>query len=172
MVNYIRNIDRNKVVFDFLLNKDCDGDYEEEIKTLGGKVFKISPLKPGYFRDYVKDIRNFLIFHPEYKIVQSNLEEYSYIPLREAKDLGVPIRISQAFNGAKKFKISHVLRYYFKYKLKDQVTHKFACNKEAGKWLYGKNEEFTVDNNLIDVNSYEDNAVKLKDFYLNALTAM
>lgn len=169
IMNYFRNIDRNKVVFDFLLNKDCYGDYEDEIKLLGGKVFKISPLTPRYFREYRKEIRNFLIFHPEYKIIQSNLEEYGYIPLREAKDLGVPIRISQAFNGSRKFNISQLLRYYFKYKLKAQVTHKFAFNKEAGTWLYGKHEEFTVDENLMNVESYEDNAVKLKDFYLNVL---
>ena len=171
IMNYFRTIDRNKIVFDFLLSKDSDGKYEEELKALGGKIFKISPLKPRYFRDYRKEIRNFLIFHPEYKIVQSNLEEYSYIPLREAKDLGVPIRISQAFNTSRKFNISYILRYYFRYKLKAQVTHKFASNKEAGIWLYGKNEEFTIDDDITNIGSLKENAIKLKNFYLNLLTS-
>ena len=44
MMNYFRNIDRNKIVFDFLVNRDYKAAYEDEIKSLGGKIYRMCPL--------------------------------------------------------------------------------------------------------------------------------
>lgn len=85
IMNYMRNIDRDIIKFDFLTNRDYRAAYEDEIEQLGGKIYHMCPMYPKYFRQYKKEVYNFLKEHPEYKIVHSNLEERSYFPLKEAK---------------------------------------------------------------------------------------
>ena len=41
IMNYYRNIDRTKVQFDFLCNTEKVA-YEDEIRSLGGRIFKIT----------------------------------------------------------------------------------------------------------------------------------
>lgn len=46
IMNVFRNIDRSKVMFDFLVSGD--GIYDKEIRELGGKIYKIT---------YITDVR-------------------------------------------------------------------------------------------------------------------
>ena len=160
IMNYFKNIDRSKIVFDFLVNRQYKAAYEDDIKALGGRIYRMCPMYPRYFRRYKREIRNFLINHPEYKIIHSNLEERSYFPLKEAKKLGIPVRISHAHNVPKGFDIKTIVRYYFRARLKPYVTHMFACGREAGDFLYGKKsrDKVILQNNAIDAKEYEYNA--------------
>lgn len=157
MMNYLRNINREKVIFDFLVNRDYKADYEDEIEALGGRIFRMCPMYPQYFGRYKKEVRDFLINHPEYKIIHSNLEERSYFALKEAKKLNIPVRISHSHNAPKGFDLKSIFRYYFRSRLKPQVTHMFTCGEEAGDWLYGKKyrDKVIMQNNAIDAKAYE-----------------
>lgn len=156
IMNYMRNINRDEISFDFLTNRDYRAAYEDEIESLGGKVYHMAPQLPGHFRQYKKEMKEFLKEHPEYKIIHSNLEERSYLPLKIAKKMGVPVRISHAHNRPLGFNLKMIVRYYFRWKLKKVNTHMFACGYEAGDWLYGKNnrEKVIIMNNAIDAEEY------------------
>ena len=39
LMNYYRHIDRSVVQFDFLCGKQLPGDYDDEIRHLGGRIF-------------------------------------------------------------------------------------------------------------------------------------
>lgn len=39
LMNYYRHIDRDKVQFDFLCNKKKPGAYDDEVKSLGGRIY-------------------------------------------------------------------------------------------------------------------------------------
>ena len=52
IMNYYRNIDRNKVQFDFLLHKDEKGAYDDEIRALGGRIFYVPSISPLHFKKY------------------------------------------------------------------------------------------------------------------------
>ncbi len=159
MMNYLRNMDRSKVQLDFMVNRDYKADYEDEIKELGGKIYRMCPMYPQNFGKYKRQIREFLKSHPEYQIIHSNLEERSYFALKEAKKLNIPVRISHSHNAPKGFDLKSIVRYYFRARLKPQVTHMFTCGLEAGDWLYGKEnrDKFIMQNNAIDAKSYEYN---------------
>lgn len=159
IMNYMRNINRNEISFDFLTNRDYRAAYEDEIESLGGKVYHMAPQLPGHFRQYKKEMKEFLKEHPEYKIIHSNLEERSYLPLKAAKNAGVPVRISHAHNRPLGFDIKTLVRYYFRWRLKKVNTHMFACGNEAGDWLYGKKNRDKV----IQIN----NAIDAKEFSYN-----
>ena len=156
IMNYMRNINRDEISFDFLTNRDYRAAYEDEIESLGGKVYHMAPQLPGHFRQYKKEMKEFLQEHPEYRIIHSNLEERSFLPLKVAKKMGVPVRISHAHNRPLGFDIKTLVRYYFRWRLKKVNTHMFACGYEAGDWLYGKKnrDKVIIMNNAIDAKDY------------------
>ena len=55
MMNYLRHIDKDKVHMDFVVNRDYESDYEQEIKELGSNVYHLSPIYPNTVREYKKE---------------------------------------------------------------------------------------------------------------------
>ena len=43
VMNYYRHIDRTRVQFDFLVHREERGAYEDEIESLGGRIFRMMP---------------------------------------------------------------------------------------------------------------------------------
>lgn len=159
IMNYMRHINRDVIKFDFLTNRDYRAAYEDEIESLGGRVYHMCPMYPGKFRQYKREVREFLKNHPEYKIIHSNLEERSYFALKEAKKLGVPVRISHSHNRPLGVNPKLLVRYYFRFMLKYYNTHMFACGEEASDWLYGKKnrDKVIIMKNAIDADEYRYN---------------
>ena len=58
LMNYYRHIDRAKVQFDFLIHRSEEGDYENEILALGGKIFRVPALNP-FSISYLKSLNLF-----------------------------------------------------------------------------------------------------------------
>lgn len=161
MMNYLRHMDRSKVIYDFLVNRDYKAAYEDEIESLGGRIYRMCPMYPQYFARYKKEFREFLRSHPEYRIIHSNLEERSYFGLCVAKEMGVPVRIAHAHNRPVGFDVKSVFREYFRLRLPKYVTHMFACGEEAGDWLFGRKNRSKViqQRNAIDTSLYRYDAV-------------
>lgn len=137
-MNYMRNMDRNKIKYDFLINRQERSPYEAEVEALGGKVYHMGGLYPGKIRNYKKEFERFLKEHPYYQIIHSHLEERSYYALKIAKKIGVPIRICHGHSHPTRFDIKLPVRYYYKYRMRKYCTHAMACSREVARWLFGK----------------------------------
>ena len=71
LMNYYRKINREHIQFDFLTNKEHIA-FEDEIRQLGGKIYKVLSPKAGYIK-YKKSIRNFFEIHAkEYLAIWMN----------------------------------------------------------------------------------------------------
>ena len=139
VMNYYRNIDREKVQFDFLLHRSHTMVYEDEIKALGGRIYRAMPLEPLKFGAYKRLLRRFLDEHGEYKIIHSQMSESGYFMFRQAKKHGVPVRICHAHNDPTGvWDIKMPVRTYFKIRIRKLTTHMFACSRASGGWLFGK----------------------------------
>lgn len=56
LMNYYRNIDRDKVQFDFLVHRNFVTDYDREIESLGGRIYRLTRLNPlgiGYLKSLI-----------------------------------------------------------------------------------------------------------------------
>lgn len=153
IMNYYRNIDRNRVQFDFLVHRDFEADYDEEIKELGGKIYRLPPLNP-LSKEYLSKLDSFFKEHKEYKIVHSHIDCMSAIPLKYAKLNGVPIRIAHSHNSNQTKDLKYPLKLFYKTKISKYASKLFACSDEAGRWMFGENADFTVLNNAIDTEKY------------------
>ena len=149
LMNYYRNMDREKVQYDFLCNKTKPGAYDEEILSLGGKIYHtpgLNPLKYGAYLDYMKELFE---EHPEYKVLEVHNGPLGVYALHAAKKCGVPVRIFHA-HGAKltrDFKI--VLKAFCKSRLAANLTHRFTCGERAAAFYFGKKVADSGDYELI-----------------------
>ena len=152
LMNYYRNINRNKVQFDFLVHRDFEADYDQEILNLGGKIYRLSRLNP-FSKKYLNELNQFFKNHPEYKVVHSHLDCMAGIPLKYAKKNEVPIRIAHAHSSNQTRDKKYLLKLMFKRNIKKNATDLFACAQDAGLWMFGC-DQFHVMNNAIDTKAY------------------
>lgn len=155
LMNLYRNIDRTKIQFDFLMHRIEESAFDREIEALGGKIYRLNPIRPMLYFQYQAELKFFLKKHPEYIIVHSHINANSALVLSAAKKVGIPVRIAHAHIAATAKK-NWIFREILKMRVHGLATHHLACSKEAGKWLYGTND-FKVFNNGIDAQKYKFN---------------
>lgn len=153
LMNIYRNIDRTKVQFDFLVHYEEKQFFDDEIESLGGKIYRLSFREDLNLFKYFRDLDIFFKKHKEYKIVHGHMHSLGAIYLFFAKKNGVPIRIAHAHtnstqNDYKKYLKLIMNKYYAKY-----ATDLFACSTDAGNYLFG-DKKFKVVNNSIDSNRF------------------
>lgn len=161
LMNYYRQMDRRKIQFDFLVHRTEEGHYDREITALGGKIYRMPPIKPGNYRRYFNLLDEFFADHPEYRVVHSHINENSSFILRAARRAGVPCRITHSHLSDLGLDFKLPFRLYARLAMKDNPSSYFACSKKAGQWLFGK--KIMNSGKLIVLN----NAVNVRDFSFN-----
>ena len=166
IMNLYRNIDRTKVQFDFLYS--FGGVYRKEIEALGGRIYKIPFITEKGPFVYTNAVRKFFKEHPEYKIVHSHMDKFSGLIMREAKRAGVPVRISHSHSVANAgLLIYQIVKNFYGIMIKPNCTHRFACSKEAGEWLFGKDrDDVVVIKNGINLKNFTVNDAREKDKFV------
>ncbi len=152
VMNLYRNIDRNLIQFDFLVNETRECDYDQEIKSLGGRIYSIPRFTLINYPTYAKACHEFFSTH-SYRIVHGHIAFPCAIYLKEAKRIGsytilhshaqnYPLSPSQAIFRL----VSGQGRRWADYYL--------ACSQQAGLDRFGKEivsgPNFHVLNNGID----------------------
>ena len=163
LMNYYRHIDRSKVQFDFLVHREFEADYDEEIKSLGGRIYHVSRLVP-WSRRYKAELRRFFRTHPEYKIVHVHQDCLSSVALQCAKECGIPVRIAHSHNSNQDKNIKYLFKRYYMRKIPETATELFACGKAAGDWMFG-GKTYRLLPNAIAAEKYiyeEEKAKKIK----------
>lgn len=135
VMEYYRHIDRNKVQFDFLCDSDSQAIPEEEIESLGGRVFRIPP-----YQNIFANMRAMkqICKKNKYPIMHAWNSTMNLFPMKVAKDVGIPVRITESLSMAHandwKTKIKLVLRPMSKW----YATHYMSCGEDCGRWQFGK----------------------------------
>ncbi len=155
LMNYYRHIDREKIQFDFLVHRDFEAAYDQEIMKLGGRIYRLPRLNPISL-SYKKKLDQFFADHREYKIIHSHLDCMSAIPLKVAKKYNIPVRIAHSHSSSQTKDKKYFLKLYYKNKIKKYATELFACSQAAGQWMFNTNH-FHVLNNAIDADQYKYN---------------
>ncbi len=163
LMNYYRNIDRDKVQFDFLTHRDERWDYDNEIESLGGKIYHLPKLNP-FSKNYLNALDKFFNEHKEYQIVHCHQDCLSGVVLKVAKKNGVKFTIAHAHSASQDKNLKYLIKVLAKKNIKKYSDKMFACGGEAGKWMFNT-DNFEVLNNAIDTDLYtynEEKADKVK----------
>lgn len=152
IMNYYRHIDRSQVQFDFLVHREFEADYDAEILSLGGKIYRLPKLNP-FSINYLNELDRFFATHKDYQIVHSHLDCMAGLPLKYAKKYGIPVRIAHAHNSNQTKDNKYLLKLMFKRNICCYATDLFACSQAAGQWMF-HTDRFHVMNNAIDASAY------------------
>lgn len=150
LMNLYRQIDRDKIQFDFITFSSDKGDYDDEIISLGGKIIPIIGNNPV---SRMIKLTRFLITHPEYQIIHAHMLLSNAFHILAAKKAGVKYRISHSHNTSNG-KTGLVNKTYEKWSLlinRNLSTHKIACGNLAANYLFGSTKDVLILSNAVDV---------------------
>lgn len=133
LMNIYRNLDRDKVQFDFVSYKP-DAHYDEEIKMMGGKIIRLS--KAQSFKELYQAIKK----HGPYQAVHSHTLFHCGLVNAAAKLAGVKVRISHAHTTSDKSDtfIRKIYINTMRILVNSLSTNLLACSKAAGRYLFGE----------------------------------
>lgn len=135
VMEYYRNIDRDKIQFDFICDDDSNAIPTEEINELGGRVFLI----PKYQRimQNIKEIER-LCRENKYKIIHSYNGTMNLFSLYAGYRGGVRYRISESISMAHSSDKKTILKNLLKPFSRMFATHYMANGIECGIYQFGK----------------------------------
>lgn len=162
IMNVYRNIDREKVQFDFLVHYTERQFYDDEIERMGGKIYRLSIREDNNFLKYVKELKKFFYEHPEYKIVHGHMESFGIFYLKAAREAKIPIRIAHSHIAQKNRGIKGSIKTILNKGYKWYATDLFACSEVAGKFIFGDKAKYKIFNNAIDAKTFKYNE-KIRD---------
>lgn len=155
LMNYYRNIDRDKVQFDFLVHRSQRAAYDDEIEALGGIIHRLPRLVP-WSRSYRKALDAFFAEHKEYQIVHVHQDCLSSIILKAAKKQGIPVRIAHSHSSSQDKDMKYPIKLFYKRWIPKYATGLLACGELAGDWMFG-GAPYHVVHNAIDAVLYRFN---------------
>ena len=131
LMNYYRNMDRSRVQFDFLTHRPYEGDYGEEIRQMGGKLYHLPTLNP-FSVSYHKALGWFFDEHPEYQVIHVHQDCLSGVILHVAKQHGVRVRIAHSHGANQIRDLRYPVKLVYRHFISRYATHLMACGEGAG----------------------------------------
>ncbi len=137
ILNLYRNIDREKIQFDFVLDHPNERYFAADAEALGARIYNL----PGFTGFNAHEVKtawdSFLTAHPEYKVLHSHVRSYAslYLPVAKKHGLKTIIHSHNTSNGSG---VSSVVKQLMQKPLRNQADVLMACSREAGEWLFGK----------------------------------
>lgn len=161
LMDLYKNIDHNKVQFDFMVHTQDDSLFDEEILSLGGRIFKLKNRFVKNPFNYLRELYVFFRRHSEYNIIHSHMNSMSGYILWMAKMANVKKRISHSHIARPK---SNILRLFVwsigKKLISSNANLMLGCSSDAIFDLSG----LAVDNHNRIVMK---NAIAIKNFKFN-----
>lgn len=160
LMNVYRNIDTEKVQFDFVVSSKEKGEYDEEILSRGGRIFYVPPRRDN-IKNYVSAWYDFFHLHQnEFNTVHMHVSSLTdIIPIKIAKKFNIKNRIIHSHNTYQKGILHNILNLIHRLNINKYATMLFACSKDAGKYCFGK-KKIEIIHNGIDAKKFEFNIDK------------
>lgn len=161
IMNLYRNINRDKIQFDFLCTNNKKGDYDSEIASLGGNIYYLNynKLKNPILKhlNWIINYKKFFMTHPTYQIVHfHNYHAFDVLLQVLGAKLGkVKSVIVHSHNTNARHPILHKISRRI---LKIFNIKRLACSTDAGRWMYGRTKFQVIKN-----------GIQVKDFIFNTV---
>lgn len=155
--NYLHNIEKKEMTFDYLSINEPETSYRDEVETLGGKMFVLPRLNMSVL-SYWNALRKLIKLNC-YDAVHVHGNSHTLIlELSAARFAGCGVRIVHSHNTTCLNPLLHkILCPLFNL----LYTHALACGEGAGNWMFGS-RNYTVINNGVDTRKFSFNIEKRK----------
>lgn len=152
IMNYYRHIDREKIQFDFLVHRQERAAFDDEIESLGGRIYRLPRLVP-WSKNYLSALNHFFDEHSEYKVIHVHQDCLSSVILKVAAQHNVSVRIAHSHNANQDRNLKYPIKLWYRRSIPQYATNLFACGKDAGDWMFSR-APYQIINNAIDAAAY------------------
>ncbi len=166
IMDLYRCIDRKKIQFDFLVHSRSVHErepefYDEEIQSMGGRIYVLPKFKIYNYFGYKKALKEFFKTHQHYQVLQGHMTSTASIYIPIAKKSGIPIAAAHARSAGVDKGIKGVITKWLRRPLLQRADYCFACSREAGRAVFGrgweKSDKAVVIPNAIQAQKYSYN---------------
>lgn len=150
LMKIYRNIDRDKYQFDFCINMKEKCFYEDEILSLGGRIYRI-PSKSENVKEFKRRLFDIVNTERYQYVLRITSSAMGFMDLKIAKTAGAKVCCARSSNssdgGSIKSIIAHKIgrMFYGRY-----VDKAFAPSDLAAAYTFGKRKDVTILHNAID----------------------
>lgn len=137
IMNAYRNIDRSKVQFDFLMHNLEPKFFDDEIESLGGRIFRIEDFDGKNEEKYINDVNN-VLDNNSYEIVHGHWGRCPHLYFKAAKDHGC-IVVNHSHNLMPKLPTEIEERFAKIYKTAaENSDYYLACSRHVAVFRFGE----------------------------------
>ncbi|RDY90761.1 glycosyltransferase family 1 protein [Bacillus amyloliquefaciens] len=157
MMNLYRKMDRTKVQFDFLTHRNDPCAYDEEILTLGGRLFYVPSIGSTNPITFVKQVKQVIQEKGPFAAVHAHTDFQSGFIALAARLAGVPVRICHSHSTSwrgRSSRLAGMQLFVFRRMITANATALCACGEEAGRFLFGKEKDVHLLPNGIDLDLF------------------
>ena len=142
IMDLYRHMDRSVVQFDFVVHSKEEGYFNEEIRKLGGRIFRV-PRVLNYF-SYCRAWKKLLQEHrdadgrSEFHMIQGHMTSTAAIYLPIARKCGIETTIAHARSAGVDKGLKGILTRFLRRNLSKKADYLFTCSELAGISVFGK----------------------------------
>lgn len=160
IMNIYRNIDRDVVQFDFVIDKDGITDMAKEAESLGANIYICPPYRVTTLPKFMSWWNNFFVTHPEYKLIHCHVHSVASIVLGIAKKHAV-VTVCHSHSTSAGNGMQGALKRILEFGIRFSADYCIGCSSAAGEWLFGK--KICNSNRYVTLH----NAIRTEDFVYN-----
>ena len=138
IMDLYRQIDKNRVQFDFLIHTNKECYFDKEVIEMGGRIFRVPPFRVYNILEYCREMRSFFAEHNEFAVVQGHMTSTAGIYLPIAKRFGIKITIAHARSAGVDKNIKGWITRILRIGLHKKADICFTCSELAGISVFGK----------------------------------
>lgn len=161
LMNIYRNIDRNKIQFDFLVEYPNKHFYDEEIIKLGGNIYYTTVRKDYNVLKFQREIAK-IFKENDYKIIHVHAYTIGFFVLKTAKKCKIPVRIAHSHSNSMTKDYKSGLKKILQKLYLIYATDYMACSDEAGKYLFNGKKYYVLKNAIDSTKFVFNNNIKEK----------
>ena len=163
IMNIYRNIDRNELQFDFCVHNPEEGNYDLEIKNLGGKIFYMPKVEIANYFQLKNSVKQFLKLHNDYEAIHVHFSCVGFLYFKYGKINGINNLIYHAHNSGREKGIRANIRYIMEQYSIKKANIFFACSDLAGQYNFHGNSYHML-NKGIDTKKFKYNEYIRNDY--------
>ncbi|TYS10174.1 glycosyltransferase family 1 protein [Bacillus subtilis] len=140
VMNLYRKMDKSKVQFDFLTYRNDPCAFDEEILSLGGRLFYVPSIGQSNPLTFVRNVRHTITENGPFSAVHAHTDFQTGFIALAARLAGVPVRVCHSHNTSWKTGFNWKDRLQlmvFRRLILANATALCACGEDAGRFLFG-----------------------------------
>lgn len=144
IMDLYRHMDRSVVQFDFVVHSKEEGYFNEEIRKLGGRIFRVPRFHVLNYFSYCRAWKKLLQEHrdadgrSEFHMIQGHMTSTAAIYLPIARKCGIETTIAHARSAGVDKGLKGILTRFLRRNLSKKADYLFTCSELAGISVFGK----------------------------------